>query len=191
MELDGNGGFQIAVNDVRSANSLNISGSGNSVVLNGASTPGLNVTGAVTVLNGGLLDLSANGATLMAGSITGTITIDNNAVITGSSGSTIVGPSGTGPWAEIITSATIFVTSSSKTVSGPSPGTGGLAIDSGATLTLIGGIHAENILFANNFPDNHLDSVMLVIGAGTAFTGKVYGFTANDGFSDTIDLKGF
>ena len=189
VELDGNGGFQIAVNDVRSANSLNISGSGNSVVLNGASTPGLNINGAVTVLNGGLLDLSANGATLMAGSITGTITVDNNAVITGSSGSTIVGPSGTGPWAEIITSATIVVTSSGKIVSDQSPGTGGLAIDSGATLTLTGGTHTENILFANNFPDNHLYSGTLVISGGTAFTGFVYGFGAADGFSDIIYLK--
>jgi hypothetical protein len=189
VELDSSGGFQIAVNDVRSANSLNISGSGNAVVLNGASTPGLNVTGAVTVLNGGLLDFSANGATLMAGSITGTITIDNNALITGSSGSTIAGPSGTGPWAEIITSATILVTSS-KTVSGGA-GIGGLAIDSGAMLTLTGGTHTENILFANNFPDNNLDSGTLVISGGTSFAGKVYGFTAGGGFTDVIDLKSF
>ena len=66
-----------------------------------------------------------------------------------------------------------------------------MAIDSGATLTLTGGTHAENILFANNFPDNHLDSGTLVISAGTAFTGIVYGFTAAGGFSDLIDLKGF
>jgi hypothetical protein len=66
-----------------------------------------------------------------------------------------------------------------------------LAIDSGATLTLTGGTHTENILFANNFPDNNLDSGILAISAGTTFTGKVYGFTAGGGFSDVIDLKGF
>ena len=118
VEIDG--GFHISVqNSVPSANSLYISGSSNSVTLiGGATTPGVNVTGAVTVLNGGVLDLSANGATLTAGSITGTITVDNNAVISGSSGSTIANPPGTtGPWAEIITSATIVVTSSGKIVS--------------------------------------------------------------------------
>ena len=56
-----------------------------------------------------------------------------------------------------------------------------MAIDSGAILTLSGaGTHAENILFANNFPDNTLDSSKLVIASGTTFTGTVFGFTAGD-----------
>ena len=56
-----------------------------------------------------MLDLLRTARTLMAGSITGTITVDNNAVISGSSGSTIAESIwNTGPWAEVITSATIL-----------------------------------------------------------------------------------
>jgi hypothetical protein len=134
-----------------------------------------------------VLDLSGNNAILKAGSITGTITVDNNALIGGSPGSTIVGPAGTGPWAEIITSATINITSSNKIVSSAGPGIEGLAIDSGAMLTLIGGTHAENIFFANNFLDsqlNHINSGKLVIGSTALFTGTIYGLV--DG--DQIDL---
>ena len=175
----GSQGVQVQGADTDNARSLNINGSGALVKDSGT----LVISGALTVLNGGNLSLNANGAILHAGSITGTITAGNNVTIEGSSGSTIVGPSGTGPWAEIITTATISE-SSAHTING------WLAIDSGATLTLTGGTQAENILFANNFPDNHLYSGTLVIDVATAFTGTVYGFTAGSGYSDVIDLLG-
>src|SRR5262249_9190099 len=163
-----NQGVQINNNTTVHAASLDIIGSTALVKDDGT----LIVSGALTVLNGGALRLTG---TLEAGSITGTIT--------GNADATIVGPSGAGSSAEIITAATISE-ASTKTISGS------LFIDSGAILTLTGGTHAENIRFGNNFPDNDLDSGKLVIGSGTTFTGTVSGFTAGGGFSDTIDVQG-
>ena len=176
----GSQGVQVQGLDTDSAKSLNIIGSG--ALLKDSGT--LSVSGALTVINGGELDLNANGTILNAGSITGTITGSANATVQGSASSNVVGPSGTGPWTEIISTATI-IESGTKTISG------WLAIDSAAILTLTGGgTQAENILFANNFPDNHLDSGTLIVSSGTTFSGTVYGFTAGGGFSDVIDLQG-
>ncbi len=170
----------VNVNDAESAASLSISGSTALLKDDGQ----LTVVGALTVLNGGIFKLNSTGASLAVGSITGAITGIANATVQGSSltSNTFIVPLNTGPWAEIITTATISETSS-KTMAG------WLAIDSGATLTLTGGTQHENVLFANDFPDNHLYTGTLVIAAATAYTGTVYGFTAGGGFSDEIVLQ--
>ena len=171
----------VNVNDIESAASLSVNGNTALVKDDG----NLTVVGALTVLNGGTFKLDSTGAFLAAGSITGTITGTANATVEGSSptSNTFTVPPHTGPWAEIITTATISE-SSSKTIAG------WLAIDSGATLTLNGGTQSENVLFGNDFPDNHLYTGMLVIAAATAYTGTVYGFTASGGYSDEIVLQG-